>query len=158
MAKDRPVPHYEICSGEVTATRFKQIPWLRIIYNSCCGIKEIAGLSTSVPRYGVENVITVLARMFADFEMKCAFMMMTEVNNHDYCQQMVEVIEKNKLGVITTLPKVLNHNSGNKITVYMWQVDHDAMTAWWEARKEAVGDGPLTRIDSPAKQKAEEAY
>jgi hypothetical protein len=97
---------------------------------SCCGLRELSDLSDTI----ADNVRTVWEDM-KDHETFYPHVFFTDAyargekasGTNGY--KLAQLIEKNKLGVITASPAKINPNSGNKLVVWVWTVDKKALVA-----------------------------
>ena len=95
---------------------------------SCCGIGEIISLSSShspreallrtadeMQNYGM--IIFTGVVQYIDDYMPCP----------TYCQDFAKLLEEKKLGKITSVTNVYNPNSGNRIGIWVLEVDRPRM-------------------------------
>lgn len=76
----------------------------------------------------------------------CAFVMFSDAVKYGNGEAFAKIIRDNNLGGITETPEVTNPNSGNKIKVYLWEVDYKALALLLE--QWGAEDEPKTK---PAK-------
>lgn len=54
-----------------------------------------------------------------------------ERNNYMYGRNFAAYILDNQLGTTVTTPREVNPNSGNLLQVWIWTIDHTALSAWY---------------------------
>jgi hypothetical protein len=98
----------------------------RVDGTNCCGVDEIDGLENNTPEeivYGSYNAN----------KGNCAYYTFTDVEDGNG-DGVAKYIRANKLGTITRAPIALNPNSGNRIKIWIWTVDHAAMEKFCKTR------------------------
>jgi len=115
---------------------------------NCCGITEIANIGNDVVQSGKYNpelsIKTAQGR-------KAAFYIFSVPDyNLSIGQTLAKFITENKLGTVTKVGRQLNPNSGNKLTMWVWEPDQDALTNYaneeTRKRSEAAKKGWATRL------------
>ena len=110
----------------------------------CCGVMEASGVASSVRNYGPKGALRSILnaslintdsinRKFAFLLFTQAISPITMINRDDdtkYGDRLKDFILENKLGTVTQTEEVINPNSGNYITMYMWTVDWKAVGKW----------------------------
>lgn len=91
---------------------------------SCCGVSELENI-----RYFKTSEEAVMD--VDPFDQ--AFVIFTEVQekDHESCnkgRQLRDLIEKEKLGVVVTLPLTRNPNTSNRVKPYLWKVHRSALS------------------------------
>ena len=111
-------------------------------YLACCGIREIISLRNIISELGAEGVAKAFAKVVAHKALMSAFVIFSEVREggNTYGQAFNSFIAAKGLGPVLKTETVQNPNSGNFITVYVWQMNRDALKAW---HKEFAPDDPV---------------
>ena len=52
----------------------------------------------------------------------------------EYCDALVDLIRKKRLGTLTKSPSVINSNSGARIHTYIWTLNEERLKDMWVAR------------------------
>lgn len=111
---------------------------------NCCGIKEIDGLE------GEHNPHYVLRGILRDWWNggyhegsgygNCAFIFFSTTNHYTkgIGKTLTDYIHAHKLGRVTRSRPLVNPNSGNKVTMWMWELSKRNIAAW--CRKEFATD------------------
>lgn len=55
----------------------------------------------------------------------------TSVGLVKYAERLGDYITENNLGEVDRINPVKNPNSGNHVTLYIWQVSYEGLLAWW---------------------------
>lgn len=103
----------------------------------CCGVLEVNGIGdmfvhdlTREERMASVDILWhVTVAMDRQYE-RCAFVMFSQNRDHTYGSDLKAYIEANNLGVVHTLPRTTNRNTGNMVEVFFWHVLPDALGAW----------------------------
>lgn len=106
----------------------------------CCGIREIDGLQyTTSEKKAIQEFLhrTKRNRYFRFVIFSQADGAWARVPN--YGVKFAAFIETNKLGTLTMSNTAVNPNTGNKVTVWIWSVDWDALKKWAKENPVAVG-------------------
>mgnify|MGYP001558905767 FL=1 len=89
-----------------------------LVCTTCCGLKEIDGLKET-PN---ETVFYVCVDFF-DNDIKGAFIIFTDVLRSRRGLRLQNYIQAKKLGKITESSYKRNPNSGNRLKVWVWEVN-----------------------------------
>lgn len=93
-----------------------------INHTSCCGVKEIDGISSTKPKSTIRDVI--LRHANGTFGAVYIFTSASEeFGKRKYGEKLKKEIEKMKLGHVYASTPTLNLNSGNMLTTFLWTVD-----------------------------------
>lgn len=124
---------------------------------ACCGVKEFVSLKNAMSELGAGGIIHQLAEMMhgsARF-FNCAFLLFTAVHPDStygggtYGEEFKAFILKNQLGTITESKCLVNPNSSNLVTAYIWEINHEALKAFHGIPPEqpsiSVGTAPQIR-------------
>lgn len=117
----------------------------------CCAVNELHGLegSEDIPKDLIGHLITdYYAPAYVDdwtgqnveerFTFP-AFFIFTQASDGDseYGEELKELIAEKKLGEVVQIGPRKNPNSGNKVIIYTWAIDPDALEAWVQANRPA---------------------
>lgn len=97
---------------------------------SCCGLKEIDWLSTD-PKL---DVLEVCEERFDEGD-KFAFVLFTDISTSDYGRNLSSYISRRGLGRIVKTKSKKNHNSGNMLKVYVWEISTGNLKSWYLKNK-----------------------
>jgi hypothetical protein len=114
---------------------------------SCCGVVEFDRLSAHTRPEDALKAVRVNA-LFGPMK-QAAFALFTGVvrikgahgymhtipggNQGNYGRAFADFITENKLGTVTAMPVTENPASGNDLGVWMWQINHPNLEAWFRA-------------------------
>lgn len=120
---------------------------------SCCGVKEITGLSTHSPKQVQATLRRLLNnwRYEADFDYNTrrvwlprlpAFLLFTQARlqpgdeaNDLYGDQFAQLITDLQLGDVIAADEKINPNSQRLLTPYLWRTDEDAIREYMRSRR-----------------------
>lgn len=103
----------------------------------CCGVKEIANVyQLRNKKVNPKGVIDSVYKLFIEQPGRISgtgFILFTQAQMYEgtpdgYGDRLADFIEKKHLGSLTITEERRNPNSGNFVKVYLWGVDHEAVT------------------------------
>lgn len=116
----------------------------------CCAIMEIDGLSycSDLKRKPQPHEVIVefcrnnfgcgyyipLGSNYSvpDERFHCAFVIFSQAGKGaSYGTDFAKFIETNNFGTVTASNSLVNPNSGNPVTVFVWELNQDALKDWW---------------------------
>lgn len=103
---------------------------------SCCGVREIAALFSSRSAEGaMRDFISEIKteRGYGGYPIqkdKFRYAVFTGTVHSRAVPRFAAFIEANNLGEVICTGFNVNPNSNNRLKVYVWTVDHDAVQAW----------------------------
>ena len=115
---------------------------------SCCGVREINGVSEHRTGPAVLRQFAAYIYGASDYMRPYAgsarfrFAFFTQAYRPSgirpttgYGERLAACIRHLNVGNVIETEEAINPNSGNNLKMWVWQVDHDALKAWWEADK-----------------------
>lgn len=117
----------------------------------CCGIKELHGIQDG------ETPEELLEQEGFSILNSCAFVIMSdaEMNDrkkgkkaHAEGRAMRAFIRKNKLGTLQTIRSKMNPNSGNRVQMYVWHVNHRNLSSVMKKIEKAA----TAKLDAEARE------
>ena len=121
---------------------------------SCCGVREIYGVNEH--RTGLAVLRRFAAHIYdpekpyvvysGNARFRFAFFTQASRPGHTppatYGERLAACIRRSNVGNVIETEEAINPNSGNNLKMWVWQVDHDALKAWWEVdKKQGLSDG-----------------
>jgi hypothetical protein len=106
----------------------------------CCGLREASGISHHrEPKQALKHLIMDEINNQDEPEdwpyttLKTGAVLFTQASPGTYGDRLADYIESEGLGKVHRVPQFLNHNTGNKITLFVWVIeDRDAIRTWFE--------------------------
>jgi len=111
----------------------------------CCGIKELDGVETSAG--AKETVLGAAEDWFNDDDNQGAFIYFSTTQG-DKGQNLAKYIKAESLGVVRKTSAKKNPNTGNMLTMWVWEVDKTALRVWWAKNNPDVEDEDENDDDS----------
>lgn len=109
----------------------------------CCGVKEIHGIQyhhrfLNIPCTGnytyeplsVLEILTQVRDLYANIGNNRPFLIFTDNDNSRKGEVLAVYIEEHKLGTVQRSQLEYNPNSGNRIVVYVWAVNAEALLSY----------------------------
>lgn len=95
----------------------------------CCGLRELSDLSQ------YHNSSYALMGIIEDAEANpgewpFGVIIFTEASSGRYATRFAKFIETSRLGTIERIPTFYNPNSGHRVRMFVWTVDHKAVARW----------------------------
>jgi hypothetical protein len=111
---------------------------MHIAPTSCCGLREISGLSYhNTPGEAMREFAlgaTRLNYVRSGRVLVCSHVIFSAADGaNDYGDKFAAYIRRHKLGTIAISRRLTNPNSGNPLKVWVWSINKTALLAW--ARK-----------------------
>lgn len=105
---------------------------------SCCGLNELANIQTHTDPISV--LMTVTPQVLRQNR---SFLIYSCNDQSKMGDELSALIKENGLGVVKHTRRKHNPNSGNKLRVYLWDVEAEALRNWYEVNKPfeySIGD------------------
>lgn len=99
---------------------------------SCCGLDEIANIYDELP---IESLLRA-----CEEDMDTPFYFFTGTPSEKGVEALKEYIIKNKLGSVLETKRRVNPNSGNRLKVYVWEVNRRSLAKWYKTNKVKLDD------------------
>jgi hypothetical protein len=109
---------------------------MRFHPKSCCGLREISGLSDHCD--SAEAMQAFCGSVIFSGYLRCSHAIFSEargmlMNDGPYGERFAAYIRRHNLGTVTASKRVENPNSGNQLKVWVWTINKRNLRAW--ARK-----------------------
>lgn len=94
----------------------------RLNPTTCCGIRELAEIYTNSPQTCIRSIKN-------DWRQHALYIFFSVISaNYKYGRALADYIYKHKLGTVYALPPDRNPNSGNRLHVFWWKIDVNALS------------------------------
>lgn len=97
-----------------------------IEHTQCCGIKEIDGVEGSHPKEFLLDIADAIMSGAED----AAFYFFSDIGDAQNGKAIAAFLKRNKLGKITKTGAKRNPNSGNRLHMWVWNIDLKAYRTW----------------------------
>ena len=90
----------------------------------CCGVREFSGLDL-----GAVHTLKEVAQ-YLERDRSWRFLTFTDITQDRYGSRLCAYIRKHGLGRVVSTRSATNPNTDNRITVWVWEVNHTAIRQW----------------------------
>lgn len=95
----------------------------------CCGVKELTGIAE------YRDPKRLLQALAGDFRYTTGAYIFTQAGRGRYGTRLAAYIEQQKLGAVDVVPGFKNHNTGRRITLFVWRFNRKAVQKWYKAHQ-----------------------
>lgn len=103
-----------------------------LVETECCGIRQLEGIQGN----SAELNCAQAAEGWFGGDLDGAFIFFSAVRGYDEGKELTGYIRKNKLGKVFKTDALRNPNSGNMLTMWVWQVDKISFKRWWNNKNQ----------------------